>query len=96
MSEFSSTDHCHYIVPRKKRRCRMFTKVGKRFCGEHSHLLEENQGTFSWILEFMYFFSMLQRPHPVHILEGEIKEIQGCEAPLFVEIELRKCKSKYI
>ena len=47
MSEFSSTDHCHYIVPRKKRRCRMFTKVGKRFCGEHSHLLEENQGTFS-------------------------------------------------
>ena len=44
----------------------------------------------------MYFFSMLQRPHPVHILEGEIKEIQGFEAPLFVEIELRKYKSKYI
>jgi len=43
MSDSGSNDHCHYIVPRKKRRCRMSIKPGNRFCGEHSHLLVENQ-----------------------------------------------------
>ena len=26
---------CSYIVPRKKRNCRMLVKPGKKFCGEH-------------------------------------------------------------
>lgn len=39
----SSNDHCHYVVPRKKRRCRMLIKPGHTFCGEHSHLLESDQ-----------------------------------------------------
>ena len=26
---------CAYIVPRKKRNCRMLVKPGKKFCGEH-------------------------------------------------------------
>ena len=62
MSEFSSTDHCHYIVPRKKRRCRMFTKVGKRFCGEHSHLLEENHGKFQLLKFPLNFFDQFCKP----------------------------------
>ena len=36
------SEHCHYIVPRKKRRCRMLIKPGKFFCGEHSHLLDKS------------------------------------------------------
>ena len=36
MSE--SSDHCHYVVPRKKRRCKMLIKPGNLYCGEHSHL----------------------------------------------------------
>ena len=35
-------DHCHYIVPRKKRRCRMLIKPGRSYCGEHEHLLNES------------------------------------------------------
>ena len=27
--------HCCYIVPRKKRNCRMLVKPGKKYCGEH-------------------------------------------------------------
>lgn len=34
-------DHCHYIVPRKKRRCRMLIKPGHYYCGEHRHLQEK-------------------------------------------------------
>lgn len=35
----SPSDHCHYVVPRKKRRCKMLIKSGNFYCGEHSHLL---------------------------------------------------------
>ena len=35
----------------------MFTKVGKRFCGEHSHLLEENHGKFP-----LNFFDQFLQP----------------------------------
>merc|ERR1719431_2025540 len=42
MSVVSSDDHCHFVVPRKKRRCRMLIKPGNRYCGEHSHLLDTN------------------------------------------------------
>ncbi len=35
-----SDDRCHYVVPRKKRRCRMLVKPGHSFCGEHRHLLD--------------------------------------------------------
>jgi len=40
MDVISPSDHCHYVVPRKKRRCRMLIKPGNLYCGEHSHLLE--------------------------------------------------------
>jgi len=39
MNSVSSSEHCHYVVPRKKRRCRMLIKPGNLYCGEHSHLL---------------------------------------------------------
>jgi hypothetical protein len=42
----------------------MFTKVGKRFCGEHSHLLEENQGKFP--LNFFEQFYNREREVFVH------------------------------
>lgn len=32
---------CGYTVPTKKRPCRMLVKVGKKFCGEHA-VLEQN------------------------------------------------------
>ncbi|KAI6212909.1 TRNA:m(4)X modification enzyme TRM13 [Aphelenchoides besseyi] len=31
----SELRRCEYVVPRKKRQCKMQTKVGNRFCGEH-------------------------------------------------------------
>ena len=42
MSSNSESDHCHYVVPRKKRRCRMLIKPGRFYCGEHSHLLDNS------------------------------------------------------
>lgn len=36
--------HCSYIVPRKKRTCRMLVKPGKRFCGEHKDKEKQGQG----------------------------------------------------
>ena len=33
-----SKDRCQYIVPRKKRRCRMLVREGNSYCGEHLHL----------------------------------------------------------
>lgn len=41
---------CEYIVPRKKRRCRMLSKVGNRFCGEHLIHDPENQASSLWFL----------------------------------------------
>ena len=40
MSTASKSDNlepirCSYMVPRKKRNCRMLVKPGKKFCGEH-------------------------------------------------------------
>ena len=40
-STITQNEHCHYVVPRKKRRCRMLIKPGHVYCGEHSHLLEK-------------------------------------------------------
>ena len=45
MIETGSSDHCHYVVPRKKRRCRMSIKPGNLYCGEHSHLLDGKTST---------------------------------------------------
>ncbi|KAI6185602.1 TRNA:m(4)X modification enzyme TRM13 [Aphelenchoides besseyi] len=33
--DMSESRRCEYVVPRKKRQCKMQTKVGNRFCGEH-------------------------------------------------------------
>jgi len=41
-TENKSKEHCHYVVPRKKRRCRMTIKPGHFYCGEHSHLLNKS------------------------------------------------------
>ncbi|KAI1714392.1 methyltransferase TRM13 domain-containing protein [Ditylenchus destructor] len=35
-------NRCAYVLPRKKRTCRMMTKPGKIFCGEHSIFDAEN------------------------------------------------------
>ena len=37
VSNQASTEpaRCSYVVPRKKRNCRMLVKPGKKFCGEH-------------------------------------------------------------
>ena len=42
LTENKPEEHCHYVVPRKKRRCRMLIKPGNSYCGEHSHLLEKS------------------------------------------------------
>ena len=42
LTENKSKEHCHYVVPRKKRRCRMTIKPGHFYCGEHSHLLNKS------------------------------------------------------
>ena len=34
---------CSYIVPRKKRNCRMLVKPGKKFCGEHDVVKSINE-----------------------------------------------------
>jgi tRNA:m4X modification enzyme len=33
---------CSFMVPRKKRRCRMTVKAGNLYCGEHIHLLAKD------------------------------------------------------
>ena len=34
---------CKYVIPRKKRNCRMLVKAGNDFCGEHA-LVETTNG----------------------------------------------------
>jgi len=34
-------DRCGFFVLRKKRCCRMLVKPGKKYCGEHAHLEQE-------------------------------------------------------
>lgn len=43
-SDKSQQRTCGYVVPNKKRPCRMLVKSGKRFCGEHA-MLEEGNGS---------------------------------------------------
>ena len=45
MENVTENEHCHYVVPRKKRRCRMLVKTGNYYCGEHSHLLDKKEET---------------------------------------------------
>lgn len=35
-------EHCQYFVQRKKRYCRMSTKKGNNFCGEHIYMSIED------------------------------------------------------
>ena len=39
---------CAYIIPKKKRPCKMFVKVGQRYCGEHACFDPENEVGFIW------------------------------------------------
>lgn len=39
----SDDGRCTYVLPKKKRRCRMLVKSGKRFCGEHAIVDPENE-----------------------------------------------------
>ncbi|KJH40459.1 CDP-alcohol phosphatidyltransferase [Dictyocaulus viviparus] len=35
--------HCAFIIQKKQRRCRMLTKAGQKYCGEHAIYEEQNQ-----------------------------------------------------
>jgi hypothetical protein len=35
-SRMASERNCQYITPKKGRRCRMMTKPGQSYCGEHA------------------------------------------------------------
>ena len=62
MNSVSSSEHCHYVVPRKKRRCRMLIKPGNLYCGEHSHLLNTSTGKESHKSQNLQFLDAGRSP----------------------------------
>lgn len=45
-------DRCSFFVLRKKRKCKMMVRPGKRFCGEHAHLEDDQIETGSFLTNY--------------------------------------------